>query len=88
MPKRSVGAVIMAHKISATEEELAAYYGPEKFSPPDSENTTLQTVPSSATIAYRSGKTRETQLSFVIERAMLDPDAEVMPYEESQPTSE
>jgi hypothetical protein len=70
------------------ESELDAFYGPGGFDPTESENTSMGTVPSSATIAYRSGKTRDTQLSFVIERAMLDPDAEVIPYEESTTDSE
>jgi len=70
------------------ESELDSFYGPGEFDPTASENTSMGTVPSSATIAYRSGKTRDTQLSFVIERAMLDPDAEVIPYEESTTDSE
>lgn len=65
--------------------ELENYYTPGRYDPTESPHTELETIPSSATVHYDSGKTRETTLTFIIERAMLDPDAEVVPYEESTP---
>lgn len=66
-------------------ETLAKFYGEEEIDVTESDNTNLDAVPTSATISFRSGATRDTQMSFVIRRAMIDPEAEVIPYEESNP---
>lgn len=65
------------------EGMLEALYDPAKeCDPTESPNTNLETIPESATISYRSGRTRDSALSFIVKRAMLDPHAEVIPYEQ------
>jgi hypothetical protein len=72
------------NKLENQREVDAFYEKADEFDPTKSSNTNLDSVPNSATISFRSGRTRDTQLSFIIERAMLDPDAEVIPYNEQE----
>jgi hypothetical protein len=73
-----------AENAKAEQAEVEAFYeDADEFDPTASSNTSLDHVPNNATISFRSGRTRDTQLSFIIERAMLDPAAEVIPYNES-----
>jgi hypothetical protein len=75
-------------EMAGDTDELRRYYGDGHFSATQSQHTDLDAIPNAATISFQNGRTRDTQLTFIIERAMLDPTAEVIPYEETPNTAQ
>lgn len=65
--------------ITKSDEIAEFYHDPDDFDVTQSEHTDLDEVPEAATIDFGNGVERQTQLSFFIQRAMLDPDATVVP---------
>lgn len=61
-----------------TEIEFEEQWG----DPMESENTELEEVPESATIDFGNGTIKDATTSFIIKRAMVDPDATVYPDDE------